>query len=72
MTDNQLQLAVKRQIKARERANKMTFISGTFLTVYGMTFAYVMPGIEGTVVGSIIAVFGICVFGFSSAAKNNK
>lgn len=72
MTDNQLQLAVKRQIQKRERANKMTFIGGTFSVVYGMTFAYVMPGVEAIVLGSIITLFGLLVFSFSVVAKNNK
>lgn len=72
MTDNQLQLAVKRQIQKRERANKMTFIGGTFSVVYGMTFAYVMPGVESIVLGSIITLFGLLVFSFSVVAKNNK
>ena len=72
MNNNQLQLAVKKQIQKRERANKMTFIGGTFSIVYGLTFAYVMPGIEAIVLGTIITLFGVLVFGFSAVAKNNK
>lgn len=72
MTDNQLQLAVKKQIQKRERANKITFIAGTFSVVYGITFAWLLPGVEAVVLGTFITLFGAFIFSFSAATKYNK
>ena len=72
MNNNQLQHAVKKQIQKRERANKITFIAGTFSIAYGVTFAWLFPGVEAIVLGSFIALFGAFLFTFSIVTKQNK
>jgi hypothetical protein len=70
-----IQLIKKAQqetIVKRNRANKITFIAGTFCLVYGLTFAFIMPGIEAIILGSFITVFGVFIFSFSVAAKQNN
>ena len=70
-----IQLVKKAQqetIAKRNRANKITFIAGTFSVVYGLTFAFIMPGINAVILGSFITVFGLFVFSFSVAAKHNN
>jgi len=72
MNNQELQNVVKKQIKTRNRANNFTFISGTFLLVYGMTFTFLIPGINAVILGSMITVFGVFIFGFSVASKKNN
>jgi hypothetical protein len=72
MITNEMIKQVQREtIAKRKRANTITFVAGTFCIVYGMTFAFVMPGIEAVVLGTFITVFGIFIFAFSTAVKNN-
>lgn len=69
MTNQELQLVAKQTIKTRNRANVWTFITGIFSIVYGISFAYIMPGTEAIILGSLITVFGTLVFAFSIAAR---
>jgi hypothetical protein len=70
-----IQLIKKAQqetIAKRNRANKITFIAGTYFLVYGLIFAFIMPGIEAIILGSFITIFGVFIFSFSVAAKQNN
>lgn len=69
MTNQELQVATEKMIKTRNRANVWTFIAGTFCLVYGLVFAYIMPGIEAIIIGIIIATFGTFIFAFSIVAR---
>jgi len=70
MTNQELQMATEKMIKkTRSRANVWTFIAGIFSIVYGITFAYIMPGIEAIVLGSLITVFGTLVIAFSITSR---
>ena len=72
MTKELIKQVQQETIAKRKRANAITFAAGTFCIVYGMTFAFIMPGVEAVVLGTFITVFGIFIFAFSTAAKNNK
>ena len=69
MTNQELQLVVKQTIKTRNRANVWTFIAGIFSTVYGLTFLFIMPGVEAIILGSIITAFGFLVIAFSITSR---
>ena len=69
MTNQELQLVVKQTIKTRNRANVWTFIAGIFSTVYGLTFLFIMPGVEAIILGSIITAFGLLVIAFSITSR---
>jgi hypothetical protein len=71
MTNQELQIAVEKHIKAQKRANTRTLVASILIMVYGVTFMTIMPGINGTILGALISVFGVLIFGFSMAARPN-
>jgi uncharacterized membrane protein HdeD (DUF308 family) len=73
MTNQELQMAtekmIEKMIKTRSRANVFTFIAGIFSTVYGLTFLFILPGVEAIILGSIITAFGLLVIAFSITSR---
>jgi hypothetical protein len=72
ITEEMIKQAQRETVATRKRANTMTFVAGAFMLVYGLAFACIMPGINGTVLGSIIALFGILIVAFSIESYNNN
>jgi len=75
--DNDRMMAIKAKkaaehhIKAQKRSNRITFAASIAVMVYGLTFMSIMPGLNGLILGVIISLFGVLLFGFSIASRPN-
>jgi len=64
--------AMEQRLKSQKRSNRITLIASIIVMVYGLTFMTIMPGLNGVILGAIISLFGVLLFGFSMAARPNN